>query len=133
VVVVTGLPRSGTSMMMQMLVAGGLPVLADDHRLADESNPRGYLELEQVKRLVSDSSWVGSARGKVVKIVSPLVRHLPRGKDTATYLVVHMHRPVAEVVRSQLVMLTRSGRPGAEVGDEPLVAMFELATAADGF
>ena len=125
VVVVTGLPRSGTSMLMQMLAAGGWPVLADDARLADESNPRGYLEFEPVKRMAADTSWIDSARGKALKIVSPLVRQLPRGAGAPAYLVVHMRRPVAEVVASQRAMLARDGRPGANVPDEALVASFE--------
>ena len=130
VVVVTGLPRSGTSMLMQMLAAGGWPVLADDARLADESNPRGYLEFEPVKRLAADASWIDSARGKAVKIVSPLVRQLPRGEGSPSYLVVHMRRPVAEVVASQRAMLARDGRPGAIVPDEALVASFERQLVA---
>jgi tetratricopeptide (TPR) repeat protein len=130
VVIVTGLPRSGTSMLMQMLAAGGWPVLADDLRLADENNPRGYLEFEPVKRLAADASWIDSARGRAVKIVSPLVRQLPRGDQAPPYLVVHMRRPVAEVVASQRAMLARDGRPGAAVPDEALVATFERQLVA---
>ena len=130
VVVVTGLPRSGTSMLMQMLAAGGWPVLADDARLADESNPRAYLEFEPVKRMAADASWIESARGKAVKIVSPLVRQLPRGEGAPPYLVVHMRRPVAEVVASQRAMLARDGRPGASVPDEALVASFDRQLVA---
>ena len=130
VVVVTGLPRSGTSMLMQMLAAGGWPVLADEARLADESNPRGYLEFEPVKRLAADASWIDAARGKAVKIVSPLVRQLPRGETAPAYLVVHMRRPVAEVVASQRSMLARAGRPGAAVPDEALIASFERQLVA---
>ena len=106
VIVVTGLPRSGTSMVMQMLAAGGVAVLADDERLPDENNPRGYLEYEPAKRIVSDASWVETARGQAVKIVAPLVRHLPRGESAPPYLVVHMRRPIDEVVASQRTMLT---------------------------
>ena len=125
VVVVTSLPRSGTSMMMQMLAAGGVPVLADDRRLADESNPRGYLEFEPVKRLLNDSSWLAQAVGKAVKIVVPLVQQLPRGDAAPPYLVVAMRRPVTEVVRSQRAMLARDGKPGADVPEQTLVAAFE--------
>lgn len=125
VIVVTGLPRSGTSMAMQMLAAGGVGVLADDERLPDENNPRGYLEYEPAKRLVSDASWVKTARGQAVKIVAPLVRHLPRGESAPPYLVVHMRRPIDEVVASQRTMLTRLGRKGADTPDEALAAMFD--------
>ena len=75
---VTGLPRSGTSMMMQMLAAGGVPAFADDHRPADESNQRGYLEHTLARRLAIESSWVTQARGQAVKVVAQLVPHLPR-------------------------------------------------------
>jgi predicted AlkP superfamily phosphohydrolase/phosphomutase/tetratricopeptide (TPR) repeat protein len=125
VVVVSGLPRSGTSMMMQMLAAGGFPVLADDQRLADESNPRGYLEFAPAKRLVKDNAWVNDATGKAVKIVSPLVPHLPKGPDGPRYLVVALRRPVAEVVASQRAMLARDGKAGAQVPDDALAAIFE--------
>ena len=125
VVVVTGLPRSGTSMLMQMLAAGGVAVLTDEARPPDESNPRGYLEYEPAKRMVTDASWVGTARGQAVKIVAPLVRHLPRDEAAPPYLVVHVRRPVDEVVRSQRTMLTRLARPGADTPDEALAAVFE--------
>jgi tetratricopeptide (TPR) repeat protein len=125
VTVVTGLPRSGTSMMMQMLAAGGLPVLADDRRLADESNPRGYLEFEPVKRLVREKAWLGEAVGKAVKIVSPLVTHLPRDATAKPYLVVVMRRPVAEIVASQRAMLERTGRAGSELPDDALAGIYE--------
>jgi predicted AlkP superfamily phosphohydrolase/phosphomutase/tetratricopeptide (TPR) repeat protein len=125
VVIVTGLPRSGTSMMMQMLAGGGVPVLADDERLADESNPRGYLEFEPVKRLVTDQSWLGTAVGKAVKIVSPLVQHLPRGDVAPKYLVVAMRRPIGEIVASQRAMLARTGKAGAQVPDAALASIYE--------
>ena len=125
VVVVTGLPRSGTSMMMQLLAAGGVPVLADGERQADESNPRGYFEYARVRRLPADGSWVAGASGRAVKVVSPLLPHLPRGRDAPRYLFVHMQRPVAEVVASQRSMLARHGKAGADTGDEALVAAFE--------
>jgi predicted AlkP superfamily phosphohydrolase/phosphomutase/tetratricopeptide (TPR) repeat protein len=125
VIVVTGLPRSGTSMMMQMLAAGGVLVLADDERLADESNPRGYLEFEPVKRIVSDRSWLREAVGKGVKIVSPLVTHLPRDAAAPPYLVIAMRRPIAEIVASQRAMLARSGRPGAKIPDAALASILE--------
>lgn len=122
VVLVTGLPRSGTSMMMQMLAAGGIPVLADDLRAADENNVRGYLEFDPVKRLAADNHWLRSSLGRAVKIVSPLLSHLD---PTLTYRVVHMIRPVREVVASQRAMVSRLGRSGADVSDEALAAIME--------
>jgi len=77
IVVVSGLPRSGTSMMMKMLEAGGLPVLTDNLRTADEDNPRGYYEFERVKQIEEDREWLPVARGKVVKMISALLKHLP--------------------------------------------------------
>jgi len=79
VIVVTGLPRSGTSMLMQMLAAGGVPILSDGARQADEDNPHGYFEFEPVKQLLKNSQWLFEARGKAVKIVAPLIGALPRG------------------------------------------------------
>ena len=78
-IVVTGLPRSGTSMLMQMLAAGGMTVLSDGLREADEDNPRGYLEFEPVKNLLKDSTWLFEGRGKAIKIVAPLLAALPPG------------------------------------------------------
>ena len=77
VTLVSGLPRSGTSMMMKMLEAGGLPVLADHLRGADEDNPEGYYEFERVKKIETDQAWLPEARGKVVKMISALLKHLP--------------------------------------------------------
>ena len=106
VVVVSGLPRSGTSMMMRRLAAGGVPILTDGERAADESNPEGYFEYERVKTLEKDASWLPLARGKAVKVVSELLRHLPAGPD---YRVIFMMRRIEEVVVSQSRMLTRRG------------------------
>ena len=113
ITVVSGLPRSGTSMMMQMLAAGGLPVLTDGRRSADADNPLGYYEYEAVKSLAQDASWLACARGKAVKIVSALLAHLPDGYD---YRVIFMRRPMAEVLASQSTMLERLGRaaPGSD-------------------
>jgi predicted AlkP superfamily phosphohydrolase/phosphomutase/tetratricopeptide (TPR) repeat protein len=121
VMVVTGLPRSGTSMMMQMLAAGGVPVFTDDHRPADASNERGYLEHELARRLAVDGSWVPQARGKVVKLVAQLMPHLPRNQK---YRVVMMHRPLDEIIASQKKMLARLGKDGARITDEALKATF---------
>jgi len=117
VTVVSGLPRSGTSMMMQMLAAGGLPVMADEIRQADENNPRGYFELEKVKTLGADNGWVEEARGKVIKVVAPLVPHLPQA---CAYRMVFMHRDLDEVVASQSSMLRRLEREGGRLTESRL-------------
>ena len=112
VTVVSGLPRSGTSMLMQMLTAGGLDALADEAREADESNPRGYFELEKVKRMANDNTWLDEARGKAVKVVAPLVPFLPQ---SCKYRVVLLERNLDEIVASQKRMLERLGRTGANL------------------
>jgi hypothetical protein len=108
IVVVSGLPRSGTSMMMQMLSAGGMAMLTDDLRTADESNPQGYYELERVKTLEErdDLSWLSGARGKAVKIIAFLLRYLP---EDFNYKVIFMHRDLDEVLASQAKMLALRG------------------------
>lgn len=111
--VVSGLPRSGTSLMMQMLHAGGLPVLADQLRVADESNPRGYFEYEPVKRLRADRSWLPQARGRAVKIIHLLLRDLLLD-GSMRYRIVFMQRPLEEVLASQQAMLQREGKATAD-------------------
>ena len=106
VVVVTGLPRSGTSMMMRMLEAGGMQVLVDGIRKADVDNPNGYYEYEPVKSLKHDSSWVQSAHGKAVKIIYLFMYYLP---SSLSYNVIFMRRSMAEIVASQDEMLRRQG------------------------
>lgn len=113
VTIVSGLPRSGTSLMMQMLEAGGLPALTDGIRAADASNPRGYYELEAVKNTAADPSWLSGAAGRAVKMVSMLLYDLPSGRE---YNVIFMQRDLDEVIRSQEAMLERLGR---ERGPEP--------------
>ncbi|MEM9016070.1 MAG: alkaline phosphatase family protein [Verrucomicrobiota bacterium] len=126
VIVVSGLPRSGTSMAMQMLQAGGVPVLVDDHRPADASNERGYLELEAVKSIGTDRTWVGEAKGKAVKVIAQLVPSLP--PDQA-YRFLFMHRPLIDVVASQKKMLERLGKSGAKITDAALAETFERQLA----
>lgn len=116
-IVVTGLPRSGTSMMMQMLAAAGLTPFTDDRRIPDSDNPRGYFEHEKATQLHTDSSWLPEAHGKVVKIVAHLVPYLPTGHH---YRIVFMHRDLDEVTASQQVMLKRLGRKGAALETERL-------------
>jgi len=114
IVVVSGLPRSGTSMMMQMLAAGGVPVLADDARPGDASNPRGYFELAAVKHLHRDQRWLAAASGCAVKVVAPLLPALPQDR---AYRVILMQRPIAQVLDSQQRMLERLGRREAAPPD----------------
>ena len=106
VVIVSGLPRSGTSMVMQMLSAGGLPALVDGIRQADEDNPLGYFEYEPVKRMASDCSWLADAKGKGVKVVAPL---LPRMPVDVTCRVILIERDLDEILASQGQMLIRRG------------------------
>ena len=123
VVIVSGLPRSGTSMLMQMLQAGGLPILTDGERAADESNPRGYLELEAVKRLAQDAdkTWLREAGGKGVKIIAQLLPSLPPGTP---YRILFVARPLGEILASQRAMLARSGKDGAKTGERQLAAAY---------
>ena len=104
IIVVSGLPRSGTSLMMQMLQAGGIELFTDNRRVADESNPRGYLENEAVKNLAKDSSFLQKAQGKVVKVISHLLPYLPSG---FTYHILFMRRKLDEIILSQNKMLRR--------------------------
>ncbi len=121
-VVVSGLPRSGTSMMMQMLAAGGLSVLSDGFRVADEDNPLGYYELEAVKRTKQDPSWLDGSEGKVVKIVHALLSDLPNDRP---YRVIMMRRKTEIVVKSQAAMLDRLGHEGANLEPEKLAKVYE--------
>ena len=126
ITVVSGLPRSGTSLMMQMLAAGGVLPLTDEQRAPDPSNPRGYLELEAVKRLKADKSWLPQAPGKAVKVIHLLLPELaaPGVPENLRFRVIMMRRPVAEVVASQRAMLARQGRAGAALPDAQLGKMF---------
>jgi hypothetical protein len=122
ITVVSGLPRSGTSMMMKMLEAGGLPPLTDNLRTADDDNPKGYYEFERVKKMPDgDISWVEEAPGKVVKVISALLEHLP---PDYSYRVLFMQRKMEEILASQHKMLVRSGKPTDKVSDEQLAGMY---------
>jgi hypothetical protein len=107
IVIVSGLPRSGTSMMCQMLDAGGVEVVTDCIRTADTDNPRGYYELEKVKKIKTDASWLAETRGKAFKMVSMLLYNLPVNER---YRVIFMERDLDEVLVSQEKMLERLGR-----------------------
>jgi len=102
ITVVSGLPRSGTSLMMQMLLEGGMLVLSDAGRPADEHNPRGYLEYRKVRSLKDDHSWLSDAEDKAIKVVSQLLYHLPSDLE---YRVIFMRRDLDEVLQSQEKML----------------------------
>ena len=125
ITVVSGLPRSGTSMVMQMLAAGGMPVLADGRREADESNPRGYLEYDAVKNLRNDNSWLNSAQGKAVKIITQLLPALPM---TFRYQIIYVERDLDEVLASQRRMLARNGRTAKHISDDQLRRTFAAQT-----
>jgi len=122
ITIVSGLPRSGTSMAMQMLVAGGVQALTDAARAADVDNPRGYLEFERVKALREDKVWVADAVGKCVKVIHLLLPELPL---PFSYRVIFLRRSLDEVVRSQAKMLERSGRSGGGLSADRLKAMYE--------
>jgi hypothetical protein len=122
IVIVSGLPRSGTSMMMQMLKAGGLPIVTDNIRKADEDNPKGYYELEKVKNIQEDALWLNDCHGKVLKMVSALLQHLPSNKR---YKVIFMERNLKEVLASQKAMLKRLSRSGAAITDEEMAQKFD--------
>ena len=123
VVLVSGLPRSGTSMAMKMLAAGGLETIVDNVRTADEDNPKGYFEDERVKDLaeMDDRTWIRAARGKVIKVVSSLLQYLPQDNF---YKVVFMRRNLQEVLASQAKMLSRRGEEST-APDEDMLRMYE--------
>ncbi len=122
VTIVAGLPRSGTSMLMKMLEAGGLPALTDHVRAADEDNPKGYYEFEQVKQIEHDTSWIEGARGHAVKMVSALLRHLPA---SYAYKIIFIRRAMPEILASQRKMLVHRGEPTNTVDDAAMAEMFE--------
>ena len=127
VVVVSGLPRSGTSMMMKMLEAGGLEIVTDRLRRADIDNPNGYYELEAVKQLPEgQTAWLKGAPGKVVKVISALLEYLPPGYH---YKVIFMERTMGEVLQSQQKMLTNR-QEESKAGDLEMQAQFAKHVAA---
>ena len=119
--VVSGLPRSGTSMMMRMLAAGGMEVITDNIRKADEDNPEGYYEFEKAKKIRQDASWLDSAQGKVFKMVSMLLYDLPSDRN---YKIVFMKRNMDEILASQRRMLIRQGRSGDGPDDKEMGRIF---------
>ena len=125
VVLVSGLPRSGTSMLMQMLEKGGMPIVTDKTRTPDEDNPRGYHEFERIKQLdtTRNKSWLQNYRGQVIKTISFLLQDLPLNLN---YQVLFMRRNLDEVLRSQNKMLERNGTAGTGVSDEKMRLNYEL-------
>lgn len=120
--IVSGIPRSGTSMMMRILEAGGLKVVTDNQRKPDKDNPRGYYEFEQVKKITEDSSWLKDCGGKAFKMVSALLQYLPSDKK---YKVIFMKRNLDEVLSSQSAMLKRLGRESGNLSDEVMSEKFK--------
>lgn len=123
IIVVSGLPRSGTSMVMRMLDASGVPIVSDGVRTADQSNPHGYFEYERVKELDKglDKSWLREARGKAIKVISFLLRELPSSNN---YRVIFMQRSLEEILASQDTMLRVRGEP-ADAPHEALAKAYE--------
>ena len=123
VIIVSGLPRSGTSMMMKMLEAGGMPVLIDHIREPNTDNPKGYYEFERVKKLPQgDTAWLDDASGKAVKIISQLVMHLP---NTHTFRVIMMRRDINEILASQTKMLEHRGEKTETLSNGQMAQLFD--------
>ena len=130
IVIVSGLPRTGTSMMMQMLKAGGMSIVTDHIKQPDEDNPRGYYEYEKVKDIRTDNSWLKNCHGKAVKMVSALLHYLPKDKK---YRVIFMLRNMEEMFESQTAMLQRLGGEEAGISQEEMCEKLEkhLLTVKD--
>jgi len=122
ITIVSGLPRSGTSMTMKMLEAGGIPPLTDQIRVADGDNPKGYYEFERAKQLPKgDTDWLPQAEGKAVKVIGALLVHLPPGYE---YRVLFMRRQMSEILASQTKMLENRGEK-SQVDDETMASLFQ--------
>ena len=123
IVVVSGLPRSGTSMAMKMLHAGGLSLVTDGKRSADEDNPKGYYEDERIMDLAraSDKSWLRESRGLGLKVISHLLKELPPDNN---YKVLFIRRDMNEILASQAKMLARRGED-SQTDDERMSELFE--------
>lgn len=122
IVIVSGLPRCGTSMMMQMLEAGGISTVTDHLRKADEENPRGYYEFEKVKDITEDTSWLENCNGKAIKMVSALLCYLPKSKK---YKIIFMDRNMEEMLVSQDSMLKRLKGKGIDISHDEMVKKLE--------
>jgi Sulfotransferase family len=127
IIVVSGLPRSGTSMMMKMLEEGGIPILTDAVRTADDDNPNGYYEFELVKKLPDgQNKWLSEANHKVVKIISALLEHLP---TNYRYKIIFIEREPREILASQQKMLANRNEKSG-VGDAEMQEQFQKHLAA---
>lgn len=126
VTIVSGLPRSGTSMMMQMLQAGGHPIFSDDHRAADEHNPKGYLESVKARGLRDDATWLPEAKGTAVKVIAQLLRHLD---PKLNYRILFMERDIDEVIQSQGRLIADTDRAGAQLNAADLARVFAADVA----
>ena len=113
-------------MMMKMLAAGGIEPLTDNLRIADEDNPKGYFEFQRVKQIEHDKTWLDGARGRAVKLISALLKHLPADYN---YKVIFMRRAMPEILASQRQMLIRRGEPADSVPDDKMAAMFDKHVA----
>jgi len=123
ITIVSGLPRSGTSMMMKMLAEGGMHILTDNIRVSDEDNPRGYYELEKVKSLKNgENEWLSEAQGKAVKIISALLQHL---SPQYQYKIIFIRRDLNEILASQKQMLLRRGESIDKIDDDTLGDLFQ--------
>lgn len=127
ITVVSGLPRSGTSLMMQILEASGYEILTDGLRKADENNLNGYYEYEHVKSLAKDNSWMAEAEGKAVKIIAQLLPYLPEGFE---YRIFYMERNLDEIVSSQSRMLGRLNKKVSPTDNNVLKSVFEKQSIA---
>lgn len=122
ITIVSGLPRSGTSLMMQMLAAGGMPILTDDQRQPDIENPRGYFEWESAKLLPQRPELIQEAEGKAVKVISQLLFALPGERE---YHIIFMERPFGEVVASQAEMIRRKQTSGSNLLPSAMIAALQ--------
>ena len=122
ITIVSGIPRSGTSLMMQMLSAGGMMAFTDGQRTPDPNNPRGYYEVELVKSLAKNPEVLAEAEGKVVKVISSLLSYLPRQHE---YRILFMRRALEEIIASQDRMLERLGRQVPSAPKEAVMDAFE--------
>ncbi len=124
IIVVSGLPRSGTSMIMKMLTEGGIETVSDGIRTSDIHNPKGYYELEKIKELDKgeDKSWLTGLRGKGVKIVSNFLKDLPGSNN---YKVIFIERNLLEIIASQNKMLADRGEPAEPANNERMLRNFE--------
>lgn len=122
IVIVSGLPRSGTSLMMSMLDAAGYPPMQDYIRTADADNPKGYYEYERVKQMPEgDTEWLKDAKGKAVKVITALLQHLPKRYQ---YDVIIMRREISEILASQRKMLERRGEDPDKISDSEMADLF---------